>query len=84
MRLKLAEQEDLAKDHRIREKIKARKAEVDQRLKELGAEVIETAQPTEYAFRYRLRYRRRHAQARRPRSSRSRAPRCSPSAARSS
>jgi glutamate synthase domain-containing protein 1 len=56
MRLKLAEQEDLAKDHRTRDKIKARKTEVDQRLKELGAETIEAAQPTDYAFRYRLRF----------------------------
>ena len=56
MRLKLAEQEDLAKDHRIREKIRQRQAEVDNRLAELGAETIEAAEPTPYAFRYRLRY----------------------------
>jgi glutamate synthase domain-containing protein 1 len=56
MRLKLAEQEDLGKDHRIRDKIKARKAEVDQRLKDMGAEAIEISQPTDYAFRYRLRF----------------------------
>jgi glutamate synthase domain-containing protein 1 len=56
MRLKLAEQEDLTKDHRIREKIKARRIEVDKRLKELGADVTDPAQATEYAFRYRLRY----------------------------
>jgi hypothetical protein len=56
MRLKLAEQEDLAKDHRIREKIRQRQAEVDNRLAELGAETIEAEEPTPYAFRYRLRY----------------------------
>jgi glutamate synthase domain-containing protein 1 len=56
MRLKLAEQEDMTKDHRIREKIRARKEQVDQRLKELGADVINPAQATEYAFRYKLRY----------------------------
>ena len=56
MRLKLAEQEDLAKDHRIHEKIRQRQAEVDNRLAELGAETIEAAEPTPYAFRYRLRY----------------------------
>jgi len=56
MRLKLAEQEDLAKDHRIREKIRQRQAEVDKRLAELGAETIEATEPTPYAFRYRLRY----------------------------
>jgi glutamate synthase domain-containing protein 1 len=56
MRLKLAEQEDLSKDHRIRDKIKQRKAEVDQRLSELGAETLEASRPTEYAWRYRLRF----------------------------
>lgn len=56
MRLKLAEQEDLTKDHRIREKIKTRRSEVDKRLTELGADVLDPAQATEYAFRYRLRY----------------------------
>ena len=56
MRLKLAEQEDLAKDHRIRDKIKARKSEVEERLKEMGAETLEVSQPTDYAFRYRLRF----------------------------
>ncbi len=56
MRLKLAEQEDFAKDHRIRDKIKERKAEVEARLNELGAETLEVAQPTDYAYRYRLRF----------------------------
>src|SRR6476659_3303223 len=56
MRLKLAEQEDLTKDHHICEKIRQRQAEVDNRLAELGAETIEAAEPTPYAFRYRLRY----------------------------
>jgi methylamine---glutamate N-methyltransferase subunit A len=56
MRLKLAEQEDLGKDHRIREKIRQRQAEVDKRLAELGAETLEVAEATPYAFRYRLRY----------------------------
>ena len=56
MRLKLAEQEDLAKDHRIRQKIRERQAEVDRRLSELGAETVEIEEATPYAFRYRLRY----------------------------
>jgi glutamate synthase domain-containing protein 1 len=56
MRLKLAEQEDLSKDHHIRQKIRERQAEVDNRLAELGAETIEVAEATPYAFRYRLRY----------------------------
>ena len=41
MRLKLAEQEDMTKDHHIRQKIRARQAEVDKLLSELGAETIE-------------------------------------------
>ncbi|MGE5260022.1 MAG: glutamine amidotransferase [Actinomycetota bacterium] len=56
MRFKLAEQEDLAKDHHIRQKIRERQAQVDNRLAELGAETIEASEPTPYAFRYRLRY----------------------------
>jgi glutamate synthase domain-containing protein 1 len=56
MRLKLAEQEDMTKDHHIRQKIRARQSEVDKRLAELGAETIEVAEATPYAFRYRLRY----------------------------
>jgi hypothetical protein len=56
MRLKLAEAEDLEKDHKIREKIRERQAQVDSRLAELGVEVLEVAEPTPYAFRYRLSY----------------------------
>ncbi|HMK40801.1 MAG TPA: glutamine amidotransferase [Methyloceanibacter sp.] len=56
MRLKLAEAEDFATDHHIRQKIRDRQAEVDNRLAELGAVTIEASEPTPYAFRYRLRY----------------------------
>jgi glutamate synthase domain-containing protein 1 len=56
MRLKLAEPEDLTKDHHIGRKIRERQAEVDARLAEMGALTIETSEPTAYAFRYRLRY----------------------------
>ncbi len=56
MRLKLAEGEDLAKDHHIREKIRERQGEVDRTLEELGAEVADISEATPYAFRYRLRY----------------------------
>ena len=56
MRLKLAEQEDMTKDHHIRQKIRERQAEVDRMLAEIGAETIEVAEATPYAFRYRLRY----------------------------
>jgi glutamate synthase domain-containing protein 1 len=53
MRLKLAEAEDFATDHHIRQKIRDRQAEVDNRL---AAVTIEASEPTPYAFRYRLRY----------------------------
>ncbi|HEX5931529.1 MAG TPA: glutamine amidotransferase [Methyloceanibacter sp.] len=56
LRLKLAEQEDMTKDHHIRRKIRARQSEVDKRLAELGVETLEVAEATPYAFRYRLRY----------------------------
>lgn len=56
MRLKLAEQEDFLRDHRIMDKIRARKEEVEKRLDELGADTLETDKATDYAFRYRLRY----------------------------
>jgi glutamate synthase domain-containing protein 1 len=56
MRLKLAEHEDLEKDHHIRQKIRERQAEVDNMLAELGAETLDVAEPTPYARRYRLRY----------------------------
>ena len=56
LRLKLAEQEDMTKDHHIRRKIRERQAEVDKRLAELGVETLEVAEATPYAFRYRLRY----------------------------
>ena len=56
MRLKLAEQEDMTKDHHIRQKIRERQSEVDGVLAEIGAETVEVAEATPYAFRYRLRY----------------------------
>ena len=56
MRLKLAEQEDMTKDHHIRQKIRERQAEVDDRLVELGAKTLDVSEATPYAFRYRLRY----------------------------
>ncbi len=56
MRLKLAEHEDLTRDHHIHQKIRERQAEVDSRLQEMGAVVLDVSEPTDYAFRYRLRY----------------------------
>jgi len=56
MRLKLAEQEDFARDHRILDTIRARKDEVEKRLDEMGAVTLETDKATDYAYRYRLRF----------------------------
>lgn len=56
MRFKVAEQEDVHKGFRIHDDIKQRKAEVDRRLDELGAKILEEDLATEYAYRYRLQY----------------------------
>ena len=56
MRFKVAEQEDLKAGFHIRRAIQERRAEVDRRLKELGATIIEADQATDYAFRYSLDY----------------------------
>src|SRR3546814_2081353 len=56
MRFKVAEQEDLRKGFRIHDEVKERKAEVDRRLAELGATILEEELATEYAYRYRLKY----------------------------
>lgn len=56
MRFKVAEQEDMSKGFRIHDEVKQRKAEVDRRLGELGAKIIEQESATEYAYRYRLEY----------------------------
>lgn len=57
MRLKVAEQEDLANSHKkgsfdIHRKIEERKAGVDERLRKLGAQIQAQEQVTEYAHRY--------------------------------
>jgi methylamine---glutamate N-methyltransferase subunit A len=56
MRFKVAEQEDLKSGFNIRRAIDERRAEVDRRLKELGAAIVDTEQATTYAFRYGLDY----------------------------
>ena len=55
MRFKVAEQEDLH-GFEIHDRIKQRQAEVDERLGELGAKILERHQATEYASRYVLDY----------------------------
>jgi glutamate synthase domain-containing protein 1 len=56
MRFKVAEQEDLRKGFEIHHQIRERRARVDDRLQELGAEVLKRDEATEYAFRYFFRY----------------------------
>ena len=56
MRFKVAEQEDLSNGFNIHLQIKDRRATVNSRLTELGAEILSEAEATEYAFRYTFRY----------------------------
>lgn len=56
LRFKVAEQEDMAKGFDIHQQVKDRRAEVDKRLKELGAKILKEEEATEYAFRYRIEY----------------------------
>ena len=56
MRFKVAEQEDLASGFHIHKELVERKATVDQRMRELGVEILSEEQATEYAFRYRIKY----------------------------
>jgi len=56
MRFKVAEQEDLRTGFRIHQEVSERKAAVDARLAEKGAEVSSADQATEYAYRYLLSY----------------------------
>ena len=56
MRFKVAEQEDLRKGFDIHHQIRERRARVDDRLQEVGAEVLRRDEATEYAFRYFFRY----------------------------
>ena len=55
MRFKVAEQEDLISGFDIHQQIKDRRAIVDSRLEEMGAEIISQDTVTEYAFRYTFR-----------------------------
>jgi glutamate synthase domain-containing protein 1 len=54
MRFKVAEQEDLASGFKIHQAIRDRKSEVDGRLAEKGAKLLDEQTATEYAFRYRF------------------------------
>lgn len=52
MRLKLAETEEVQSGYAIHGEIEERAEKVNERLKELGAEIVGTSSPTEYARRY--------------------------------
>jgi len=56
LRFKVAEQEDLASGFRIHDQIIERKAAVDQRLRESGAEIHNEELATEYAYRYQFKF----------------------------
>jgi methylamine---glutamate N-methyltransferase subunit A len=54
LRFKVAEQDEMKKGFDIHQQVKDRRAEVDKRLKELGAKLVKVEEATEYAFRYRI------------------------------
>jgi glutamate synthase domain-containing protein 1 len=56
LRFKVAEQDEMAKGFDIHDQVKERRHQVDKRLAELGAKVIEQDAATEYAFRYRIEF----------------------------
>jgi len=56
MRFKVAEQEDMRKSLDIHDKVKERRAIVDQRLDKLGVKMLEQSNATEYAHRYQFAY----------------------------
>ncbi len=56
MRFKVAEQEELRHGYKIRELVKERRAEVNHRIKELGAKIKDEVEATAYAFKYVLNY----------------------------
>lgn len=56
IRFKVAEQEDMKKGFQIHDEVKQRRAEVDSRIRSLGAEIVSAEEATEYAFRYRIKY----------------------------
>jgi methylamine---glutamate N-methyltransferase subunit A len=56
LRFKVAEQDEMKKGFDIHRQVKERRSEVDRRLGELGAKIVEEDEATEYAFRYRLEF----------------------------
>ncbi len=56
LRFKVAEQEELAQGHHFHAVIAERRAQVDALMAEMGVEVTELDEATEYAYRYQIRY----------------------------
>ena len=56
LRFKVAEQEDLDTGSKIHEEIKARRALVDEVLKDQGAKIAKKDEATEYSFRYQIKF----------------------------
>src|SRR3989440_10806866 len=56
IRFKVAEQDEMSKGFAIHRQVKERRSEVERRLAELGARIIEESEATEYAFRLRIAY----------------------------
>jgi glutamate synthase domain-containing protein 1 len=56
LRFKVAEQDEMKKGFDIHQQVKDRRAEVDKRLKELGAKILKSEDATEYAYRYRIQF----------------------------
>jgi glutamate synthase domain-containing protein 1 len=56
LRFKVAEQDEMAKGFDIHHQVRERRAQVDKRLAEMGAKVLEQDEATEYAYRYRIEY----------------------------
>jgi len=56
LRFKVAEQEELEQGHHIHAVIAERRAQVDALMAEMGVEVSELEEATEYAYRYQIRY----------------------------
>lgn len=56
LRFKVAEQEEMRRGFKIRDLIKERRAEVDHRLGELGAKIVEAKDATGYAYKYVVSY----------------------------
>lgn len=56
IRFKVAEQEEMRHGFKIHDQVRERRAEVNRRLAEMGAEVDHEEEATEYAFRYHFTY----------------------------